>query len=495
MPQSELIVLSTINATYAHPSFGLRRLLAGMGALRPQTRLLEFFRRPPVERIVDDLLACRPQIVGFGVYIWNVRPLTDVVRRLNERAPETIVVLGGPEVSHAPSDHPIVESADYVICGEGDLAFGELCRRLRRGERPGGRLLRPAPPDPAQVPDPYDEYDDEDLARRVLYVETSRGCPFHCEYCLSSLDAVVRFFPLDRVLADLDRLLGRGARRFKFIDRTFNLKTDRCVRVLEFFLDRLRPGLSIQFEVVPTRMPQALREVIRRFPPETLRLEVGVQTFSKEVLERIRRRQDAPQTHATLRFLTEETRAVVHADLIAGLPGEDLAGFGRSFNALLRWRPAEVQVGILKRLPGVPIARHDQAWGMRYRSEPPYDLLASDCLSETDMTRLRRFARYWDLIWNSGRFPRSAPLLLDRSPSAFDGFLAFSDWLFARIGATHGISLLALVEALFHYLTGPLQMGPGVAAAALAEDYQRDACRALPRFLKRHLPAGRGISA
>lgn len=479
------IVLSTINATYAHPAFGLRCLRANLGELRPRTRLVEFYRRQDADRVAAELLAEAPRIIGLGVYIWNVASLTEVVRRLKAAAPETAVVLGGPEISHETVDQPIAALADYVVRGEGEAVFADLCRRILRGDPPSDSILNAPTIEPGALADPYAEYGDEDLRSRVIYVETSRGCPFRCEYCLSSLDRAVRFFPLDRVMTSLDALLNRGGRRFKFIDRTFNLKTDRCVALLEFFLERLRPGLSIQFEVVPTRMPDPLKEVIRRFPPRTLRLEVGVQTFDREVLHRIQRRQDEVRTLETFRFLAEETEAVVHADLIVGLPGEGLDGFARGFDALVRRRPAELQVGILKRLRGVPIARHDEPWAMQYRPEPPYDLLSSRSISAGDMERMRRFARYWDLVWNRGRFPRTAALLLDAAPSPFAAFLGFSDWLHQRTQTTHGIPLLALVEGLFEYLTGVIGRDRAETAAALAGDYRQDADRALPRFLKR----------
>lgn len=478
------IVLSTINAGYSHPAFGLRRLLANMGDLRPATRLVEFYRRLDPEVMVEPILASRPAIIGLSVYIWNVDRLTELVRALKRRCPDVCIVLGGPEVSHDSEQMAIVREADYVICGEGDLAFAGLCRDLLRGEPPPPGRLHPEPPDIARLEDPYPEFSPEDIRRRLIYVETSRGCPFRCEYCLSSLDHQVRFFPLDPVLASLERLLDQGGLRFKFIDRTFNLKMDRCLAILEFFLARVRPGLEIQFEVVPTRMPELLRDVIRRFPPNTLRLEIGVQTFDEEVLVRIQRRQDGTVTRDTLAFLRDKTQVVVHADLIVGLPGETLDGFARSFDELLAYRPAELQVGILKRLRGVPIARHDAAWGMVYRERPPYDLLENQRISATDMERMNRFARYWEQIWNRGRFLDSGPMLVETAPSAFFAFLSFSDWLHDRLKATHGIPLLALVEGLFIYLTDVRDLDAAGVARTLAADYQRDADRVLPRYLK-----------
>jgi hypothetical protein len=481
------IVLATINAGYAHTAFGLRRLRANMAELRDQTRLLEFARQHDTACILEALLATNPRIVGLSVYIWNVERLTELVKTLKARCPEVIVVLGGPEVSHATEGQEIVAAADYVLCGEGDLAFVDLCRQLLTGTPPAERVLHPSLPDLSDLADPAPEFSDEDVAQRILYVETSRGCPFRCEYCLSSLDEQVRFLPLDRVLASLDALLARGGTRFKFIDRTFNLDVDRCVTLLEFFLARWRDGLRIQFEVVPSQMPPRLREVICRFPPDALRLEVGVQTFASDVLSRIQRHQDEAETHETLSFLCGQTDAVVHADLIAGLPGEDLDGVARSFDALLAYRPAELQLGILKRLRGVPMARHDETWGMIYRDQPPYDLLENRLIPAVDMVRLGQFSRYWERIWNSGRFVQTAPLIVGSDPSPFRAFMRCSDWLYDRLQITHSIPLLALVEHLFAYLTLECAIPAATAAPALATDYRGGSNQCLPRFLKAHL--------
>ena len=206
---------------------------------------------------------------------------------------------------------------------------------------------------------PYDEYTEEDLAHRVVYVEASRGCPFRCAFCLSALDRTAWAFDLPRFLAALERLYRRGARRFKFVDRTFNLKVDAAAQILQFFLDRLAAdgaGLFVHFELIPDHLPARLRELVARFPAGVLQFEVGVQTFDPQVQARIQRTQDDARTEANLRWLVQHSRAHVHADLIFGLPGETLAGFARGFDRLLALGPQEIQLGVLKRLRGTPLA-------------------------------------------------------------------------------------------------------------------------------------------
>jgi radical SAM superfamily enzyme YgiQ (UPF0313 family) len=219
--------------------------------------------------------------------------------------PDLTVVLGGPEVSYETETQPIVALADFVITGEADLKFAELCRQLRSGERPASKVLAAPLPEFSQLRLPYDLYTDEDVAHRVIYVEASRGCPFSCEFCLSSLDIPVRQAPLPDLLSHLQRLLDRGVRQFKFVDRTFNLNLPVSRTLLEFFLARHRPGLFLHFEMIPDRLPEGLREIIAQFPPGALQFEVGVQSFNEQVCALIQRRQDVARLEGNFRYLRE----------------------------------------------------------------------------------------------------------------------------------------------------------------------------------------------
>lgn len=464
------IVLTTINARYVHPSFGLRYLLANMGDLRERTQLLEFDLRQSSEEVADRILSESPRIVGIGVYIWNVRLVEQLVAEIKQRRPETIVVLGGPEVSHAPEKQTVSDKADYIIQGEADLAFVDLCERLLAGKGPSGRIIHATDPDLSKIQLPYDLYTTEDLSHKLTYVEASRGCPFKCEYCLSSLDQTVRRFPLDRIFREFRSLLDRGATRFKFADRTFNLDIDAAAKVMEFFLGNLKPGVCIHFEMMPSNFPARLRECLKRFPSDSLRLEIGVQTFNEEVSSRVGRRQDNAEVEDIFSFLRDETSALVHADLIAGLPGEDLQSFAQGFDRLFALRPREIQVGILKRLHGTAIARHDSESEMVYNTEPPYDLLHNKLISTDEMKRLNRFARYWEMIANSGRFPCAADLLLNEAPP-FETFMNLSDYLYGQFSATHGIPLESLAERIWRHLVDDCGHSQEAAAQALWQDY------------------------
>lgn len=476
------IVLATLNAKYIHAAFGLRYLLANLGELQEQATIAEFdINQRPLE-IVERLLAQDPAIIGLGVYIWNVTQTTEVVALLKRLRPDVKIVLGGPEVSYETDTQEIVQLADHTITGEADLEFAVLCRRILAGEKPL-RIIPAGLPQPAQLTLPYELYTDHDLTHRVLYVEASRGCPFTCEFCLSSLDIPVRAFPLEAFLGALDRLMARGARQFKFVDRTFNLHLPTARAILQFFLDRWTEGLFVHFEMVPDRLPPELRELIAKFPPGGLQFEVGIQTFDEATSKNISRRQNLARLEDNFRYLRGSTGVHLHVDLIVGLPGEDLASFGRGFDRLVALQPQEIQVGILKRLRGTPIIRHDAEYRMLYGPQPPYEVLQTRDLDFPTLQRMRRFARYWDLVANSGRFSATVPLLwADASP--FTRFLQFSDWLHSRLRRTHEIALAVLAEALHTFLTEEVGVAGDKVIAALSLDFARVGRKDLPAILR-----------
>jgi hypothetical protein len=497
------ILLATLNAKYIHASLGLRCLLANMGELRALTALCEFTIARPAQEVVAELLAQlgQPpagavQIIGFGVYIWNVTQTCAVVRLLKAQRPALKIVLGGPEVSHEVDQQDIVRLADFVITGWGEVSLPRLCRALLYGPQPLMKVIAAEQPPLAQLALPYAEYSDADLAHRLLYVEASRGCPFKCEFCLSSLDKTAWAFDLDGFLAALAVLYERGARNFKFVDRTFNLKIDSSVRILQFFLDRLGADLFVHFEVIPDHLPDRLKAMIAQFPPGVLQFEVGIQSFNPEVQQRISRKQDNARTEANLRWLLAHSHAHLHTDLIFGLPGETLASFAAGFDRLYALGPHEIQLGLLKRLRGTPIARHTAEFGMVYAPEPPYAVLQTSAVSAQDVLRFTRLARYWELVANSGRFTRSLALLL-QGPSAFAAFLGFSDWLWQTSTRTHRFTPEALVDALFDYLHTQRQGDAATVRQALLADYLASGARAQPCALRGLLPraAPGGIAA
>lgn len=464
--------------------------MANLGEYQTRAQILEFTIAKEPREIVEQLLKYNPKIVGLGVYIWNCQESLELVSILRKVSPETLVVLGGPEVTYETETQKIHQLAHFTIRGEADFLFREFCHNyFAHGILPDHKVISGALPDIKQIKSPYSLYSDEDIKNRVIYVEVSRGCPYKCEYCLSSLDKSVRNFDVVAFLADIQTLIERGTRQFKFIDRTFNLSPTVCTQILQFFLDRIELGLFLHFEMVPDRLPQEIRDLIKKFPAGSLQFEIGIQTWNVEVARLVSRRNDLEKVRENFKFLAEETGVHTHADLIVGLPGEDLQSFAVGFDTLAALKPDEIQVGILKRLKGAPIARHDLAWEMTYQDHPPFQILRNKTMDYNCLQTMNRFAKYWDLYANSGNFKNFVQQLRELSRSREDKsffweFYRFSEFLSKRFEQSFGISLLRLTEAAHIYLLEVMGLSADEARRILLQDYTIDGKRDVPKFLR-----------
>ena len=482
------ILLVTINAKWIHPSLALRLLKANLGNHEENCEILEFALRQPLAEKTEPVLARQPRLLGLSVSIWNHLATLELLEELETKwaGERPLVVLGGPEVSWLPEDAEIFRHADYVIRGEGEESFRLLCDKVFDPgfPRPAGKNTvfinrGETPADVESIASAYHLYTDEDLQKKLCYVEASRGCPFGCEFCQGGTKKV-REFPLESFLASMGTLIDRGGRNFKFLDRTFNLDIARAQKIMEFFLDRIiaritaritAPGkgdgienrpLCVHFEMVPGRFPPELKELISRFPPGTLRLEVGIQTLNTMTAALIHRPDISPNNKIeneldNIKFLCAETNAILHVDLIAGLPGEDMASFGRGFDRLWQimsgtGRNFEIQLGILKCLPGTPIIRRIEAYRMRYSPTPPYEVIETGVLSGTDLGKIKNFARFWESIVNRHSFPDLTPRLLPPGEPCFGAFMELSDKLLENFGRNWGIERTALGTYLSSYL-------------------------------------------
>jgi radical SAM superfamily enzyme YgiQ (UPF0313 family) len=485
------IVLTTLNARYIHASMGLRYLYANMGALQSKTELIEFNINTRVMDIAESLLQRNPEIIGIGVYIWNATESLQLVKLLKVISPDTIIVLGGPEVSYEYETQELVSCVNYVITGQADLAFKELCEDLFNNSKPLNKIIHPLPVELSEIQLPYAYYNDEDVANRVIYVEASRGCPFKCEFCLSSLDKTVYPIDLDLFLSEMETLYQRGVRHFKFVDRTFNLKAATSIRIMEFFLNKMdlentdnpnSQNLFLHFELIPDHLPEKLKATIARFPEGSLQFEIGIQSLNPEVQTIISRKQNTQKVSDNLNWIRTHSQAHIHADLIIGLPGETIESFAEGLNQLYEMNPHEIQVGILKRLKGTPIIRHTTEYDMRYNPLPPFNIVSNKLINFNNMQRMSRFARYWDLIINSGRFKNTKQTLLNGN--AFYNFLNLSDWIFETTGQTHKISLERLYSLLYNGMVEALDFNMQLATQALLSDYEISGIKGHPKFLR-----------
>ena len=483
-PGKSLIVLSTANARFSHTAFALRCLRANLGELEDKTELLEFTLEDRATDMVERILKRRPRIVGLGVYIWNSDLMVEVAHQLKQVAADVVVIAGGPEVGFDTERHPIYPEVDHVITGEAENLLLGLVRDILDQTPVPERIVSGPPPDLARLKLPYHLYTEQDIRHRVVYVETSRGCPFRCAFCLSALDAKVRRYPEDALLGALDELYRRGARRFKFIDRALHLGI--TPRLLDFFHEKRDPDLFLHFEMVPDRIPTPLLHRLFAFPHGAVQVEAGIQTLNEAVAARIGRKHNLELALSNLRMLKEKSGVHIHADLVVGLPGESFESIRAGFDRLFALGLHEIQVGILKRLHGAPITRFDEGWGMVYNRKPPYDILCNERIDFQTMQRFKRFAKVFDLVANRGHFKRTVPFLIGEG-SPFDRFWHLSDWLRQTAGRTHAIALNRLASLLFRYATEVLGRAPADIANRLHADFGAAGRRSFPAEVAAHV--------
>ncbi|MHC5225812.1 B12-binding domain-containing radical SAM protein [Ignatzschineria sp. LJL83] len=480
------ILLVTLNARYSHASLGLRYLKANLHELEDRAEILEFTIQQNKEAMLEEIYRRKPKVVGFGIYIWNFMETTSLIKDLRALMPEVIITIGGPEVSYEYEDIEIYPLVDYLITGWGDVSFYQLMESLLVQQKPWEtKVIKGIEPPLDEIKLPYYLYNEEDIKHRTVYIEASRGCPFKCEFCLSSLDKTAWRFPQDAFLAAMDDLYERGLRQYKFVDRTFNLKKDFTLTILNFFLDKLaknpEEALFLHFELVPDYLSDELKEKILEFPDGSLQFEIGIQTLNTTTQHLISRKTNLTLAKENISWLSKHTDVHLHVDLIVGLPDEDLESFAEGFNELWSWEPQEIQVGILKRLKGVPIIRHSTEFAYSFSQEPPYSILKNRQMPFFEVMEMERFAKFWDNVANSGRFKESLPAILGDLP--FQNFRALAASLSETFGRAYGIALDRLFKAIFEYLTEVRGLSVETVREVMREDFLRTGIKGWPKYL------------
>ncbi len=466
-----VILLVAVNARYSHCSFAARTLQANLGKLADKSAIFEADLEITPMQLATEIVRRHPLIVGFTVYLWNVRLIEATARILHAVAPDMRLAAGGPEIT---ADYTNASLYDMALTGEGESTFRLFCsEQLHQRLQPhlAKHITRCPPEDPATLVLPYDLYTDIDLKQRTVYAETSRGCPYSCAYCTSA-DTGLRLIPLERLLPALDRLWERGLRRFKFIDRSFNAPVEHALKVLDHFLQKATPSTRLHFEINAERMHQSIAEKIALFPKDTLHLEVGIQTLHPQAATLAGRSADTGRKLANLRFLTHDTGATVHADLIFGLPGEDAGTFAQGFNRLIaECAPPEVQVNLLKGLPGTLFHREAEHFGLVFNPEPPYELLRSNDLDFTDVSHLQDFSRCWELVHNRGRFPNCVDTIRHLcAPDFFGAYQALAGRIQNAEGKMFALSMPRMALHLRQHLIEHCGLPPPQAEKIVTDD-------------------------
>ena len=421
-------ILATLNAKYIHTSPALQWLYIA-NKERFDISYREFVMKEDVYRIADDLLSQHPDVIGIGIYIWNVEKSRTLASILKNCKPEIILIAGGPEVGHEPEYFLGDGTIDFIISGEGEFVLGELLsviennqsgdhasisiesvsHRHRIDKTPAKANLSKL----AGLPSPYRLMaDQEDLKNRIVYFETSRGCPYQCTYCLSSAEKGVRYFPLEYVFQNLAYLIENGVRQVKFLDRTFNLNQERSLAIFDFLISRYKPGLSFQFEIIAELLTdEIIHHLNNTLQPHYFRFEAGIQSTFEPTIRAIRRRQDFETLAAKIQKLTDGQKVDMHLDLIAGLPYEPFDRFSKSFNDVFALRAKEVQLGFLKMLRGTSIRRNADLFGYQFNQQAPYDIIRSKWLNIGELKRLHAAEHALEIYWNSGKFKRAMQAL------------------------------------------------------------------------------------
>lgn len=492
------ILLIACNARFSHTALGLKCLRANLREFRQRSEYLEFTLQNDVTEAAYDIIAREPRIVACSVYIWNVNFFRSLVYILKTVAPAIKLCVGGPEIAEYARyvEDPLYKLADCLILGEGELEFYAFCSKVFSAQSHEHVVYAQAV-EFAQVALPYDEYSAEELKHRILYVESSRACPFSCSFCLSANDKHMRFVDMDRFFEAMETLYLRGARAFKFLDRCLNADLGRALQILDFFAQKQDPSLSLHFEMVPHQIPDALVSALTAFPSSCIQIEFGVQSLNPVVARQIRRPLHCDQLLANLSRLRTQTHCHIHADLIAGLPGETWQSFAQGFDTLYSSGVQEIQLGILKRLKGAPISAQAHDLGLLFSDSAPYEILQTPHMSYAQIVRLGRMARYWEKIVNSGNFVQSSALLCTnhQSDSVFQNFIRFSDYVFAQTSTSQSIALTRWIELIFTYLCEILHMDAQSTALCILQDYLSQRKEDIPKVLRPHIPANFKLSS
>lgn len=485
------ILLTTLHSKYSHSSLALPSLAAALpDELRGLSIIREFTVNEPQDKVLQEIVAEQPTIAAFSCYIWNIEATLRLISDLKKVTPETFIILGGPEVSWSFFELMKRYSAvDCIIRGEGEQTFAEIVKYLvREGSLAiNVHILNSIPgiafrdaEDIIATPERLPEKNLDvlpspvalgliDYSKPLIYWETSRGCPFSCAFCISSLEKGVRSYSMERIETDLRALIAQGQKTIKLVDRTFNYDAERANGIWELILRENRE-CTFHFEIAADLLTERNLEVLRKVPAGMFRFEIGVQSTFAETLDSVGRKSDLEKLFANVAMLLRETQVTVHLDLVAGLPGEDFAGFTESLQRLLAASPHHIQVEPLKVLKGAPMRKiataHDYAWS----ATPPYRILRTPWLSFEEICRIETIGDLLEIFYNTGRFRSTLRILADTRPLA-EIFVLLADF-WERKGSVWDRSQKGLFEAFWAF-AAELSIGDEMEALqeALSFDY------------------------
>ena len=418
------IILTAINAKYVHSNPGVYSLCAYAKQCNPKADIetLSFTINQDVSKITEEIYAAGPDMIGFSCYIWNITVIRQIVTTLSKILPKTQIWLGGPEVSYCADEMLSQLPVTGILSGEGEITFAGLVREFLLGEdgdyrNVKGIVTREFETGEAELipmddlPFFYQDFPKELFDNKILYYETSRGCPYMCTYCLSSVEKHLRFKSLPKIYRELQFFLDRKVKQVKFVDRTFNCDPDHAIAIWKYLKEHDNGITNFHFEIAAETMREDALKLIGSMRPGLLRLEIGVQSTDPATLKAIRRQMDLERCRRVVETLHKNENVILHLDLIAGLPGESYERFVRSFNDVYAMHPKELQLGFLKVLKGTPIAAKAAEEGLVFDKEPPYEVIFTADISYEELRKLKAVEEMLEIYYNSGQFVRTLACL------------------------------------------------------------------------------------
>jgi anaerobic magnesium-protoporphyrin IX monomethyl ester cyclase len=462
------IICATLNAKYIHTNIAIRYLKA---YAQPEfdVKLAEYTIKDPIINIVTDLLQKNPDVIGFSCYIWNIEETIKVIKMIKKIDPTISIIVGGPEVTYDFQEWMNeVQEFDFIVIGEGEHTFKQLLFALNNQEEIENvhgivfrkdNLIKVIPQqnklDLKELPSPHRFPEDiPHLAKRVVYIETSRGCPFSCQFCLSSIEVGVRYFEREKVKEDIRYLMKNGAKTIKFVDRTFNISRSYAMEMFQFLIDEHLPGTVFQFEITADIMrPEVIEFLNNHAPAGLFRFEIGVQSTNDYTNELVMRKQNFEKLKRTVMMVKEGGKIDQHLDLIAGLPEENYDSFKKTFNDVFAMRPEELQLGFLKMLRGTGVRLRAKEQNYIYMDHSPYEILGNNVLPFSDIIRIKQVEDVLEKYWNDHRMDQTIEYLVTRTfPTPFDFFQDFGAYWESQGWSRIGHQLEDLFRRLDQFL-------------------------------------------
>jgi len=495
------VLLTALNAKYIHTNLAIRYLEKSIiDILHKDVGIKEFTINNNVNYIIREIYDYRPNILCFSCYIWNINMINYIVKHIKKVMPEVVIVLGGPEVSF---DTEVFmkenDAVDIVVIGEGEETFRELILSLKSNSdysliqgiafRARGRVVVTEPKNTMvsmdSLPFPYEGEGIED--NKILYYESSRGCPFNCQYCLSSAMPGVRFLSLERVKKEIKYFIDRGVKQVKFVDRTFNAKKSHAMEIMNYISGNCDKKINFHFEIVADLLDDELLEFLETVPVGLFQFEIGVQTTNEGTLKEIDRQMNFEKLCSVVKKISRGKNIHQHLDLIVGLPKEDYFSFRKSFDDVFKLRPEKFQVGFLKLLKGSGLRNRALDYGYVYSDNPPYEVMENRWLSFGDILRLKGLEEMVEVYWNSGIFTDSIEFIIQNFYS--NSFKCFEElWKYWKNNGHHHMSHSKnkLYEILIGFYSSNKFDNPEIFKEVLKLDFLKNAkISSLPQILNR----------